>query len=82
MPKITIAVIIPEATPFLEEYFDSIYALEYPKNKLNLFIYNNVPYHDQLVQTFIETYGDSYTSIKQIKHSDSYKESIARNLAV
>lgn len=41
-PKVTIAVAIAKATPFLEEFFDSIHALEYPKEKLSLFIYNNV----------------------------------------
>ena len=73
---------IPQAMPFLEEFFDSIYALDYPKEKLNLFIYNNILYHDDVVQAFIETHGDAYKNIKQIKPTDSYKESIARNLAV
>lgn len=66
----------------MEEFFDSILALEYPREKLNVFIYNNVPYHHEVVQAFIETHGASYANIKQIKHTDSYKESIARNLAV
>lgn len=42
LPKVTIAITITKATPFLEEFFDSIYAFEYPKDKLNLFIYNDV----------------------------------------
>lgn len=42
LPKVTIGINIPNATPFLEEFFDSILALDYPKEKLNLFIYNNV----------------------------------------
>ncbi|XP_055326484.1 procollagen-lysine,2-oxoglutarate 5-dioxygenase isoform X2 [Sitodiplosis mosellana] len=82
LPKVTIAVAIPNATPFLEEFFDSILALDYPKEKLNIFIYNNVQYHDELVQTFLETHGATYAGTKQIKHTDSYKEAIARNLAV
>lgn len=82
LPKVTIAISIPLATPFLEEFFDSILALEYPKEKLNVFIYNNVLYHDEVVQAFIETHGKSYANVKHVKHTDSYKEPIARNLAV
>lgn len=44
MPKVTIAVAIPKATPFLEEFFDSIVALEYPRQKLSIFIYNGVSF--------------------------------------
>ncbi|XP_055326486.1 procollagen-lysine,2-oxoglutarate 5-dioxygenase-like isoform X2 [Sitodiplosis mosellana] len=82
LPKVTIAIAIPNATPFLEEFFDSILALDYPKEKLNMFIYNNVQYHDDLVQTFLKTHGDEYSSTKQIRHNDSYKEVTARNSAV
>lgn len=42
MPNVTIAIFIPKATPFMEEYFDSILAIDYPKDKLSVFIYNNV----------------------------------------
>lgn len=66
----------------MEEFFDSILALEYPKEKLNLFIYNNVEYHHEVAQAFVESYGGMYLSVKQIKPTDSYKEAIARNLAV
>lgn len=82
MPKVTIAVVIPEASPFLEEFFDSILALEYPKEKLNLFIYNNVEYHHEVVEAFVQSYGGMYLNVKQIKPTDSYKEAISRNLAV
>lgn len=41
-----------------------------------------VAYHQDMVNEFIETYGDSYANLKQIKPSDNYKEAMARNLAV
>lgn len=31
---------------FLEEFFDSILALEYPREKLSIFIYNNVKHQN------------------------------------
>lgn len=42
MPTVSLALFIEKATPFLEEYFDSIAALEYPKKKISLFVHNNV----------------------------------------
>lgn len=42
MPKVTIGIFIIKPTPFLEEFFDSILALEYPREKLSIFIYNAV----------------------------------------
>lgn len=41
-PIVTIGIFITNPTPFLQEYFDSILALEYPKDKLHIFLYNNV----------------------------------------
>lgn len=42
LPTVTVALFITKPTPFLEEYFDSIRSLEYPKQKLSVFVYNNV----------------------------------------
>lgn len=42
LPTVTVALFITKATPFLEEFFDSIRSLEYPKQKLTIFVYNNV----------------------------------------
>lgn len=42
MPIVTVGLFIVKPTPFLEEYFDSIRALEYPKHRMNIFVYNNV----------------------------------------
>lgn len=50
LPKVAIAISIPKATPFLEEFFDSIVALEYPKEKLSVFIYNNVSFKLNLTE--------------------------------
>lgn len=110
MPKVTIGIFIIKPTPFLEEFFDSILALEYPREKLGIFIYNavseeyyffrkyqnnhasitilpqfeqfQVQHHSEVVDVFVDTYGSTYTNIKLIKHTESYSESIARNLAV
>lgn len=50
LPTVTVALFIIKPTPFLEEYFESIRALEYPKQKLTIFIYNNVSSNDFLTR--------------------------------
>lgn len=42
LPTVTIGVFVEKAAPFLEEFFESIAALEYPKKKISLFVHNNV----------------------------------------
>lgn len=52
------------------------------KLQLNQIKCVQVQYHDELVQSFLETHSTTYSGTKQIRHLDSYKEAIARNLAV
>lgn len=42
MPVVFLAVFIELNTPFLEEGLEKIRSLEYPKNRIHLFIHNNV----------------------------------------
>uniref|UniRef100_A0A146LKA1 procollagen-lysine 5-dioxygenase n=1 Tax=Lygus hesperus TaxID=30085 RepID=A0A146LKA1_LYGHE len=81
-PLIMMAIFIPWNTPFLGEFFEKIENLTYPKNRMMLFIYNNMAYHDELVDTFIEENAGQYLSHKQIASKDNTPESHARNLAV
>jgi len=41
-PKITFTVFVESPTPFLREFFEKISALNYPKSKITLLIYNKV----------------------------------------
>lgn len=81
-PVILVAIFLVKPTPFLEEFFEKIYKQSYPKSRLHLFVYNNVPYHSELVNEFVESYGDKYKSVKQILPEDSVSEIAARNLAM
>lgn len=45
MPLVYIAVFIELNTPFLEEGLKKIHALDYPKERIHLFIHNNVSVH-------------------------------------
>ncbi|KAL6257508.1 hypothetical protein P5V15_011078 [Pogonomyrmex californicus] len=81
-PVILIAIFIERPTPFLEEFFRAIYRQFYPKSKLHLFVHNNVPYHEDVVDDFFEKIGQEYLSAKQILPSDAISEVDARKLAM
>lgn len=81
-PIILIAIFIERPTPFLEEFFQSIYYQIYPKTKLHLFVHNNVPYHEEVVADFYEKVKQEYLSAKQIFPSDGINEAEARKLAM
>lgn len=40
-----VGVFIEQPTPFLPEFFQRLLTLDYPKDKLKLFIHNNVSVH-------------------------------------
>lgn len=81
---ILIAVFVEQATPFLEEFWDKIFALSYPKEQIHLWVHNSVEYHS----TLINQIGDheqvkKYLSFRSLNYGDnSMKESDARHLAL
>ncbi len=53
IPHLVIAIFIEKPTPFLEEFFARTAALDYPKDKIDLFIHNSEDYHVSDVEDFI-----------------------------
>ena len=53
IPHLVIAVFIEKPTPFLEEFFARTAALDYPKDKIDLFIHNSEDFHVSDVEDFI-----------------------------
>jgi hypothetical protein len=39
---VTMGIIIPQGTPFITEFFQRIVKLDYPKQKIDLYIYSKV----------------------------------------
>ena len=48
-----IAIFIEKPSPFLEEFFARTAGLDYPKDKIDLFIHNSEEYHMNDVEDFI-----------------------------
>ncbi|KAG5672352.1 hypothetical protein PVAND_002485 [Polypedilum vanderplanki] len=80
---VLIALFVENPTPFLEEFFDKIFSLNYPKNNLHIFVHNNVEYHEKLTETFLEhASNQKYISVKGLNFRDGISEATARELAV
>lgn len=41
-PSVLVGVFIEKPTPFLPEFFQRLLSLDYPKDKIKVFIHNNV----------------------------------------
>ena len=50
MPEILMGIFLEKDTPFLEEFFGRIAALIYPKDRIHLFVHNNVSELDLILQ--------------------------------
>ena len=80
---VLIALFIESPTPFLEEYLDKILKLNYPQQKIHIFIHNSVEYHNDVIDMFLEqTRNENYISVKGLNSKDGISEATARELAV
>ena len=77
-----VAIFIEKPTPFIEEFFDKIANLDYDKDKIALFIHNNVEYHEEDVDSFLEDHKSKYISVDVLNPKDSIKEWHARNKGI
>lgn len=81
-PNVLIGLFVERPTPFIPEFFTRISRLDYPKEKIDLFINNNVKYHIEDVEDFLQEHQHKYRSVKHLKSVDDVKEWHARNMAL
>lgn len=81
-PVVHMSLFIEVNTPFIEGFFSKIYQLEYPKERIHLFIHNTMKYHSVHVKNFTEKFGSEYLSLKEIKPEDGSPEWSARDLSL
>ena len=82
IPYVMIAIFIEKPTPFIEEFFAKIAHLDYDKSKVSLFIHNNVEYHEEDVEAFLEEFKNEYKSVDMLTPKDHLKEWHARNKGI
>ena len=66
VPWVVMAIFLEKPTPFMEEFWKKVAALEYKKSNIDLFIYNGVKHHEAGVEAFTRAHEDQYRSIEVI----------------
>ncbi|KAJ8281916.1 hypothetical protein COCON_G00044350 [Conger conger] len=82
MPIIQIAVFIEHPTPFLPEFLERLTTLNYPMNRLRLFIHNNVVYHEQHIQQFWDRHRTVFPNPRIVGPEENLQHDLARTMAL
>ncbi|XP_069831497.1 procollagen-lysine,2-oxoglutarate 5-dioxygenase 2 isoform X2 [Dendropsophus ebraccatus] len=81
-PRVTVGVFIEQPTPFLPEFFNRLLALDYPKEKLSLFIHNSEVYHEKHVQKFWNEAKRVIKNLKVVGPEEMITQAEARNMGM
>ncbi|KAI4877448.1 hypothetical protein NFI96_034587 [Prochilodus magdalenae] len=79
-PVVVIGIFIQQPTPFVSVFFERLLNLQYPKNRLKLFIYNQEPHHDQHIRSFLESHEAEYQGVKLIGPDEGVDPITSRNM--
>ncbi|XP_073840041.1 procollagen lysyl hydroxylase [Musca autumnalis] len=82
LPIVTMALIGITPVPFFDMFLNATANLNYPKNRMHLFIYSGVEYLDALAKSHLKKYETEYLSAKIVLSTDQFDERRARQLAV
>uniref|UniRef100_A0A8C1SK21 procollagen-lysine 5-dioxygenase n=1 Tax=Cyprinus carpio TaxID=7962 RepID=A0A8C1SK21_CYPCA len=81
-PQVTVAIYIEQPTPFLPEFLERFLSLDYPKDKLNVFVHNSEVYHEKHIQKFWEENKDVFRSFKVVGPEENLTQGEARNMGM
>ncbi|XP_053565984.1 procollagen-lysine,2-oxoglutarate 5-dioxygenase 2 isoform X2 [Bombina bombina] len=81
-PKVTVGIFIEQPTPFLSELFSKLMSLEYPKEKMDIFIHNAEVYHEKHIQKFWEEAKGVYRKLKVVGPEEMLSQAEARNMGM
>uniref|UniRef100_A0AAZ3Q9F5 procollagen-lysine 5-dioxygenase n=1 Tax=Oncorhynchus tshawytscha TaxID=74940 RepID=A0AAZ3Q9F5_ONCTS len=81
-PTVMVGVFIEQPTPFLSQFFQRLVTLDYPKDKLNVFVHNNEVYHERHIQRFWEESKDVFNSFKVVGPEENLSQGQARNMGM
>ncbi|KAK7094083.1 procollagen-lysine,2-oxoglutarate 5-dioxygenase 1-like [Littorina saxatilis] len=81
-PTLLLGLFLEQPTPFIREFFQHIAALNYPKDRIDLYIHNKEVYHDKHVTAFLDEHREEYQSVTYISPSDNVGETMGRNWAI
>ncbi|RVE71226.1 hypothetical protein OJAV_G00072610 [Oryzias javanicus] len=81
-PLVSIGIFIQQPTPFVSVFFERLLKLQYPKNRLKLFIYNQEPHHEHQVSSFLRDHGGLYQDVRSVTPQEDTDSAAARDLAL
>uniref|UniRef100_W5MDY2 Procollagen-lysine,2-oxoglutarate 5-dioxygenase 1 n=1 Tax=Lepisosteus oculatus TaxID=7918 RepID=W5MDY2_LEPOC len=81
-PMVLVGIFIQQPTPFVTVFFERLLNLQYPKDRLKLFIYNHEPHHEKQVKSFLENHGTEYRAVKVIGPEEELDSAAPRNLGI
>uniref|UniRef100_A0AAZ3Q7H8 Procollagen-lysine,2-oxoglutarate 5-dioxygenase 1 n=1 Tax=Oncorhynchus tshawytscha TaxID=74940 RepID=A0AAZ3Q7H8_ONCTS len=81
-PLVVIGIFIQQPTPFVSVFFETLLKLEYPKNRLKLFIYNQEQHHEVAVSSFLKDHRKEYQDVKVIGPEENMDRVASRNLGL
>ncbi|XP_068603900.1 procollagen-lysine,2-oxoglutarate 5-dioxygenase 2 [Brachionichthys hirsutus] len=81
-PDVLVGVFIEQPSPFLPEFFQQLLTLDYPKDKIKLFVHNNEVYHEKHIQEFWEENRNAFYSFKVVGPEENLSQGEARNMGM
>lgn len=82
LPYVILAIFVEVPTPFLQDVLERIYQVDYPKNRLHLWVHNSVPHHEALVRVWFDLISSDYDANSYISADDNIPESAAKSKAM
>ncbi|CAL8292338.1 unnamed protein product [Lota lota] len=81
-PDVLLGVFIEQPTPFLPEFFQRLLTLDYPREKLNLFLHNQEVYHEKHIEQFWKEHRHEFNSFKVVGPEENLSQGDARNMGM
>ncbi|KAG8431599.1 hypothetical protein GDO86_018021 [Hymenochirus boettgeri] len=82
LPRVLLGVYIEQPTPFLPEFLERLVLLDYPRNRLSLYIHNSEVYHEKHIQAFWEKHKEDFSSLKIVGPEEALSQGEARDMGM
>uniref|UniRef100_A0A674NNC3 procollagen-lysine 5-dioxygenase n=1 Tax=Takifugu rubripes TaxID=31033 RepID=A0A674NNC3_TAKRU len=82
LSRVLVGVFIEKPTPFLPEFFQRLLSLDYPKDRLKLFVHNNEVFHEKHIQKFWEEHRNTFSDFKIVGPEENLSQGEARNMGM
>uniref|UniRef100_A0A8C5A3U5 procollagen-lysine 5-dioxygenase n=1 Tax=Gadus morhua TaxID=8049 RepID=A0A8C5A3U5_GADMO len=81
-PEVLLGVFIEQPSPFLPEFFQRLLTLDYPREKLSLFLHNQEVLHEKHIEKFWTEQRHHFKSFKVVGPEENLSQGDARNMGM